>query len=117
MIREMNWSYLKRPGRGVPPSRPGPPQFAVVILTYKSHDLLEQCLASVGQLSPELPVYAYQNSGVGYPGRAELVVRHPEVHWSHCRDGVRTWPGSSYDPPRCRRWAVATSTACDSTTR
>ena len=30
---------------------------------------------------PELPVYAYENSGEGYPGREELVGRYPGVHW------------------------------------
>ena len=40
MIREVDRAYLKRPGRGVPPPRPGPPPLVV----------------------PELPVYVYENS-------------------------------------------------------
>jgi GT2 family glycosyltransferase len=52
-----------------------------VIVTYKSHDLVERCLAQVAEHLPELPVYVYENSGYGYPGREELAARHPEVHW------------------------------------
>lgn len=53
----------------------------VMIVTYKSHDLVEQCLAGVAEHLPELPVYVYENSGDSYPGREELAARHPEVHW------------------------------------
>lgn len=53
----------------------------VMIVTYKSHDLVEQCLAGVAEHLPELPVYVYENSGDSYPGREELATRHPEVHW------------------------------------
>ncbi|MCV7008804.1 glycosyltransferase [Mycobacterium gordonae] len=54
---------------------------SVLIVTYKSHDLLEQCLASVAEHVPGLPVYVYENSGDDYPGREELAARHPDVHW------------------------------------
>jgi glycosyltransferase involved in cell wall biosynthesis/GT2 family glycosyltransferase len=54
---------------------------AVLIVTYKSHDLVEQCLASVAEQLPGLPVYVYENSGDSYPGRQELAARHPDVHW------------------------------------
>jgi GT2 family glycosyltransferase len=54
---------------------------AVVIVTYKSHNLVERCLARVAEHLPELPVYVYENSGDDYPGREELAARHPEVHW------------------------------------
>ena len=37
----------------------------VVIVTYKSHDLVEQCLASVAEHLPGLPVYVYENTGDG----------------------------------------------------
>nr|WP_082994489.1 glycosyltransferase [Mycobacterium gordonae] len=54
---------------------------SVLIVTYKSHELLEQCLASVAEYAPQLPVYVYENSGDDYPGREELAARHPDVHW------------------------------------
>lgn len=54
---------------------------SVLIVTYKSHELLEQCLASVAEHAPQLPVYVYENSGDQYPGREELAARHPDVHW------------------------------------
>ncbi|OBF90848.1 glycosyl transferase family 1 [Mycobacterium sp. 852002-51163_SCH5372311] len=54
---------------------------AVLIVTYKSHDLVEQCLASVAEQLPGLPVYVYENSGDTYPGRQVLAARHPDVHW------------------------------------
>jgi hypothetical protein len=41
VIRELGRAYLKRPGRGVPPPRSGPPPPVV----------------------PELPVHVYENSG------------------------------------------------------
>jgi GT2 family glycosyltransferase len=54
---------------------------AVLIVTYKSHDLAEQCLASVAEHLPYLPVYVYENSGDSYPGREELAARYPDVEW------------------------------------
>ena len=71
MIREMDRVYLKRPDRGVPLPRSGRP-VAVLIVAYKSHELVEKCLAAVAEHLPELPVYVYENSGEGYPGREEL---------------------------------------------
>ncbi len=62
-------------------SAPAQRPLAVVIVTYKSHDLVEQCLASVAEHLPGLPIYVYENSGDDYPGRAELAARHPDVHW------------------------------------
>jgi glycosyltransferase involved in cell wall biosynthesis/GT2 family glycosyltransferase len=73
--------YLKRPDRGVPPPRSGPPRLVVLIVAYKCHELLEMCLASIAKYLPELDVYVYENSGDTYPGREELAARHPEVHW------------------------------------
>jgi glycosyltransferase involved in cell wall biosynthesis/GT2 family glycosyltransferase len=81
MRRETDRAYLKRPNRGVPPPRFGLPPMAVLIITYKSHELVEMCLASLDQHMPELPVYVYENSGADYPGREELAARHPDVHW------------------------------------
>jgi glycosyltransferase involved in cell wall biosynthesis/GT2 family glycosyltransferase len=78
MIRDR--TYLPRPAGGtalLPAERP----LAVLIVTYKSHDLLEQCLASVAEHLPDSPVYVYENSGDQYPGREELVARYPAVHW------------------------------------
>ena len=80
MIREMDRAYLKRPDRGVPLPRSGRP-LAVLIVTYKSHDLLEKCLGSIAEHLPELQVYVYENSGEGYPGREELTRRYPGAHW------------------------------------
>ncbi|ORW38292.1 glycosyl transferase family 1 [Mycobacterium paraense] len=78
MTRELDRAYLKRPvGTLVRAGRP----MVVMIVTYKSHDLVEQCLASVAEHLPELPVFVYENSGDGYPGREELAARHPGVHW------------------------------------
>ncbi|OBI89250.1 glycosyltransferase [Mycobacterium sp. 1245805.9] len=79
MTQELHRAYLKRPvGRASTRSeRP----LVVLIVTYKSHDLVEQCLASVAEHLPGLPVYIYENSGDTYPGREELAARHPEVHW------------------------------------
>lgn len=54
---------------------------SVLIVTYKSHELLEQCLASVAEHAGQLPVYVYENSGDEYPGREALAARHPDVHW------------------------------------
>jgi glycosyltransferase involved in cell wall biosynthesis/GT2 family glycosyltransferase len=54
---------------------------SVLIVTYKSHDLVEQCLTSVAEHLPGLPVYVYENSGATYHGREDLAARHPDVHW------------------------------------
>lgn len=78
MTRELDRAYLKRPVGTL--TRSGRPM-VVMIVTYKSHDLVEQCLASVAEHLPELPVYVYENSGNTYPGREELAARHPGVHW------------------------------------
>ena len=51
LIRELDRAYLKRPGRGVPPPRSGPPPVVVVLDTDQRHAL------------PELPVYVSENSG------------------------------------------------------
>jgi glycosyltransferase involved in cell wall biosynthesis/GT2 family glycosyltransferase len=80
VIREMDRAYLKRPDRSVPVPRSGRP-LVVLIVSYKCHDLLEKCLGSIAEHLPELPVYVYENSGEGYPGREELTRRYPEVHW------------------------------------
>jgi glycosyltransferase involved in cell wall biosynthesis/GT2 family glycosyltransferase len=81
MTLETDRPYLKRSVRGVPPPRSGRPQLVVLVIAFKSHQLLEMCLTSVAEHLPELPVYVYENSGDGYPGRDELAARHPEVHW------------------------------------
>jgi glycosyltransferase involved in cell wall biosynthesis/GT2 family glycosyltransferase len=80
VIRKMDRAYLKRPDRGVPLPRSGRP-LAVLIVTYKSHDLLGKCLGSVAEHLPELPVYVYEDSGEGYPGREELTRRYPGARW------------------------------------
>jgi glycosyltransferase involved in cell wall biosynthesis/GT2 family glycosyltransferase len=78
-MRELERAYLRRPA-GATMTRTRRP-LVVVIVTYKSHELVEQCLASVAEHLPELPVYVYENSGDAYPGRHELAARHPDVHW------------------------------------
>jgi len=40
-IRQIDGAYLKRPGRGVPPPRSGPPPLVMVIVTDESHALAE----------------------------------------------------------------------------
>jgi glycosyltransferase involved in cell wall biosynthesis/GT2 family glycosyltransferase len=80
MNREMDRAYLQRLDRVDTPAR-SDRSLAVLIVTYKSHDLVEQCLAGVAEHLPELPVYVYENTGDTYPGREELAARHPRVHW------------------------------------
>ena len=82
MMREQDRAYLT-PSRtaGVTRLYGAPHPLAVLIVTYKSHDLLEKCLAQVSERLPELPVYVYENSGDGYPGREELAARYPHAHW------------------------------------
>ncbi|OBI43837.1 glycosyl transferase family 1 [Mycobacterium kyorinense] len=80
MVDELNRAYLKRP-HGDPAPLPANRPLAVLIVTYKSHDLLEKCLASIGEYLAGLAIYVYENSGDGYPGREELAARHPSVHW------------------------------------
>lgn len=78
MAHELDWAYLKRSAADTDRQmRP----LVVLIVTYKSHALVEKCLAQVGEHLPELSVYVYENSGDQYPGREELAARHPEVHW------------------------------------
>ena len=54
---------------------------SVLIVTYKSHELVETVSGPGRRALPELPVYVYENSGDPYPGREELAARHPDVHW------------------------------------
>lgn len=79
---EMDRAYLKTP---VAPAATrlytARHHMAVAIVTYRSHELLEKCLAQVAEHMPELPVYVYENSGDDYPGRDELMARNPHVHW------------------------------------
>lgn len=80
MTTQMDRPYLKRPAgdsADLPAERP----LVALIVTYKSHDLVETCLAGLAEHAPELPVYVYENSGDQYPGRAELAARYPDVHW------------------------------------
>lgn len=81
MTIEMDRAYLKRPVGATARSLPSERPLAALIVTYKSHGLVEGCLASLAEHAPELPVYVYENSGDQYPGREELVARHLNVHW------------------------------------
>lgn len=80
MTRERDRAYLRRP-IGDTAALASERALAVLIVTGKDHALVEKCLASVAQHLPELPVYVYENSGAGYPGREELAARFPTVHW------------------------------------
>lgn len=84
MARELDRAYLRRrtgpdgpPERSEPVARP----LSVLIVTYKSNDLVEQCLSKVATHLPGLPIYVYENSGDGHPGREALSVKYPHVHW------------------------------------
>src|SRR6478736_345112 len=80
MASERDRPYLKPPTGAAAHPRAAQP-LAVLIVTYKSHDLLEKCLVQVTEHLAELPVHVYENSGDDYPGREELAARHPDVHW------------------------------------
>lgn len=80
MTRETDRAYLKPPVGGLA-GLPSERSLAVLIVTHNSHDMLEACLDSVAKHLPQLPVYVYENSGEGYPGRDELATRYPAVHW------------------------------------
>ena len=84
MARELDRAYLPHgtapdgpPGRSERVTRP----LSVLIITYKSNALVEECLSKVAAHLPGLPVYVYENTGEGHPGREELSARHPYVHW------------------------------------
>jgi hypothetical protein len=50
--RELDRANLKRPGRGVPPPRSGPPPFVVMRAKYKSYAFFDKFLAVMaGQAS------------------------------------------------------------------
>ncbi len=74
-------AYLQRPtdsgAAALPPVRP----LAVLIVSYQSHDALAVCLDSVEEHLNGLPVYVYEDSGDGYPGRRELGIRYSAVNW------------------------------------
>lgn len=80
LMPESDRPYLKPPASPPQVQRTARP-IGVVIVTYKSDDLLERCLAKIAVHMPELPVYIYENSGADYPGREELAARHPDIHW------------------------------------
>lgn len=81
MTHELGRPYLKPATAAAARRRVGTPALAVLIVTYKSHDLLERCLGDVGEHLPDLRVHVYENSGDDYPGRHQLAARHPHVHW------------------------------------
>ena len=57
------------------------PAFAVLIVAYRSADLLEKCLFSVIEYLPECPVYVWDNSGSGISDVRTLAARFPEFRW------------------------------------
>lgn len=84
MAKAMSRAYLRQPDASAPTLRrePGAERpLSVLIVTYKSNDLVEQCLVRVRQHLSDLPIYVYENTGDGHPGREELAARNPDVHW------------------------------------
>lgn len=81
MTRELDRPYLKSPAPAATRGHDAPHPLVVLIVAYKDHEILEKCLAQVAEHLSGLPVYVYENSGDPYPGREELVARHPHVHW------------------------------------
>ena len=59
MNRELDRAYLKRPGRGVPPPRSGPPPFVVIRATYQIHAFFDMGRAGMAE---QLPVHVNENS-------------------------------------------------------
>lgn len=78
--RELDRTYLKRPAGG--PVEPAATRcLAVLIVGYQRHDALRVSLDSVAEFLPDAPVLVYENSGEGYPGRAELAAAYPRADW------------------------------------
>jgi hypothetical protein len=50
-FRQIDGAYLKRPGRGVPPPRSGPPPLVMVIETDEGHALAEHTLPDADLLA------------------------------------------------------------------
>ena len=57
--RELARAYLKRPGRGVPPPRSGPPPFVVMCSARKCHAIFDKRPAG---MPVQPPVHVYENS-------------------------------------------------------
>jgi hypothetical protein len=51
-FRHIDGAYLKRPGRGVPPPRSGPPPLVMVTATEESHALAEHTPPDADLLAP-----------------------------------------------------------------
>lgn len=84
MAKETSRTYLRRRDESAPPFVRDPDAertLSVLIVTYKSNDLVEQCLGYVREYLPGLPIFVYENTGDGHPGRDELVARNPDAHW------------------------------------
>lgn len=80
MKRTPDRAYLKRP-IGNSTNLPTTRSSAVLIVNRRSNESLERCLRSVAEQLPALPVYVYDNTGRADPRHAELVAKHPAVHW------------------------------------
>ena len=65
--RERDRAYLK-PAPGAVLPLPSGRRLAVLIVADENHELLEQCLASVTEHLPELPVYIYAPAAMDIPG-------------------------------------------------
>jgi glycosyltransferase involved in cell wall biosynthesis/GT2 family glycosyltransferase len=77
MTHETDRAYLTRPVDGTMPA-PSARSLAVLIVSSQADEPLEECLASVAEQLPGLPVYVHTNDGEGH---AELAARCPAVHW------------------------------------
>jgi glycosyltransferase involved in cell wall biosynthesis len=71
MNRELDRSYLKRPGSDTA-ALPSTRSLAVLVVAHDFREPVEACVASVAEHLPELAVYVY--------GGAELLTRYPAAH-------------------------------------
>ena len=55
--------------------------WAVLVVAYRSADLLETCLTSVERYLPDAEVHVWDNSGPGHDAVRGLARRMPAVHW------------------------------------
>ncbi|MBJ8340468.1 glycosyltransferase [Antrihabitans sp. YC3-6] len=85
MTRELERAYLHgHTGPALPPqpTQVGARQLAVLIVAYKNPDLLETCLRAVETHLTDVRTLVWDNSGLDYPGMAEVIARHPDIAWS-----------------------------------
>lgn len=82
MTRELERAYLPQSAPGTRSAGTGRVRdIAVLIVAYRSPELLAECLRSVVQHLPSVPVHVWDNSGPGYPGIDAVVSEFPFVTW------------------------------------